>query len=80
MVPSKYMAFLRYKDIPGQIGKIGTSFGELNVNIASMHVGRKKMSGDAVMGLNLDNEVTPEMIEEFKKLSGFKNIKIVTLY
>jgi D-3-phosphoglycerate dehydrogenase len=80
MVPSKYMAFLRYKDIPGQIGKIGTSFGELNVNIASMHVGRKKMIGDAVMGLNLDNEVTPEMIEEFKKLSGFKNIRIVTLY
>lgn len=80
MVPSKYMAFLRYKDIPGQIGKIGTAFGKLNVNIASMHVGRKKMSGDAVMGLNLDNEVTPEMIEKFKKLSGFKKIKIVVLY
>ncbi len=80
MVPSKYMAFIRYKDIPGQIGKIGTAFGKLNVNIASMHVGRKKLSGDAVMGLNLDNEVTPEMLEEFKKQSGFKNIKIVNLY
>jgi len=80
MVPSKYMAFIRYKDIPGQIGKIGTAFGKLNVNIASMHVGRKKLSGDAVMGLNLDNEVTPEMLEEFKELSGFKNIKIVNLY
>jgi D-3-phosphoglycerate dehydrogenase len=80
MVPSKYMAFLRYKDIPGQIGKIGTAFGKLNVNIASMHVGRKKMSGDAVMGLNLDSEVTPEMQERFKKLSGFKKIKIVVLY
>jgi len=43
-------------------------------------VGRKKMSGDAVMGLNLDNEVTPEMLKDFKKFSGFKNIKIVTLY
>ena len=80
MVPSKYMAFIRYEDIPGQIGKIGTAFGKLNVNIASMHVGRKKLSGDAVMGLNLDNEVTPEMLEEFKKSSGFKNIKIVNLY
>jgi D-3-phosphoglycerate dehydrogenase len=80
MVPSKYMAFLRYKDIPGQIGKIGTAFGRLNVNIASMHVGRKKMSGDAVMGLNLDSEVTPEMEKKFKDLSGFENIKIVVLY
>ena len=53
---------------------------ELNVNIAAMHVGRKKMSGDAVMGLNLDAEVTPEMMEKFKKTSGFKDIKIVNLY
>src|SRR4030065_593598 len=80
MVPSKYMAFIRYEDIPGQIGKIGSAFGKLNVNIASMHVGRKKMSGDAVMGLTLDNEVTPQKLEEFKKISGFQNIKIVTLY
>jgi D-3-phosphoglycerate dehydrogenase / 2-oxoglutarate reductase len=80
MVPSKHMAFIRYEDVPGQIGKIGTAFGKLNVNIASMHVGRKKLSGDAVMGLNLDDEVTPEMLEEFKKQSGFKNIKIVNLY
>ncbi len=80
MVPSRYMAFIKYKDIPGQIGRIGTAFGELGVNIASMHVGRKKLSGDAVMGLNLDNEVTPEILEEFKRLSGFKNIKIVNLY
>jgi D-3-phosphoglycerate dehydrogenase len=80
MVPSRYMAFIRYKDVPGQIGKIGSAFGKLNVNIASMHVGRKKLSGLAVMGLNLDNEVTPEMLEEFKKLSGFENIKVVNLY
>jgi hypothetical protein len=45
-----------------------------------MHVGRKKMSGDAVMGLNLDSEVTPEMEKKFKDLSGFENIKIVVLY
>ncbi len=80
MVPSEHMAFIKYEDIPGQIGKIGTEFGKLNVNIAAMHVGRKKMSGDAVMGLNLDSEVTGEMAEQFKKSSGLKNIKIVNLY
>jgi len=79
MVPSKHMAFLRYKDVPGQIGKIGSAFGQLKVNIAAMHVGRKKKIGDAVMGLNLDTEVTPEMLEKFKELSGFKDIKIVNL-
>ncbi|MBC8388508.1 MAG: phosphoglycerate dehydrogenase [Actinobacteria bacterium] len=79
MVPSRYMAFVRYEDIPGQIGKIGLAFGNLGINIASMHVGRKKMSGDAVMGLNLDGEVTLKMVEKFKEMSGFNNIKIVNI-
>ncbi|MDZ7837256.1 MAG: NAD(P)-dependent oxidoreductase [Actinomycetota bacterium] len=79
MVPSDYMAFIRYKDVPGQIGKIGSAFGQLGVNIAAMHVGRKKKSGNAVMGLNLDAEVSPKMLEKFKKISGFENIKIVSL-
>lgn len=79
MVPSKYMVFIRYEDVPGQIGKIGTAFGKLNVNIAAMHVGRKKVGGDAVMGLNIDTPLTPEMVEEFKKLTGLKNIKVVNL-
>ncbi len=80
MVPSQYMAFLKYKDVPGQIGRIGQAFGKLDVNIAAMHVGRKKMSGDAVMGLNLDKEVSSGILEEFIGLSGLKNIKIVALY
>ncbi len=79
MFPSRNMAFIRYKDIPGQIGKIGTAFGKLGINIAAMHVGRKKKSGDAVMGLNLDSEVDAKMIEKFKKMSGFENIKTINL-
>mgnify|MGYP005846897001 CR=1 FL=1 len=79
MVPSRHMAFVKYKDIPGQIGKIGTAFGKLNINIAAMHVGRKKISGEAVMGLNLDSELSEEALKEFKKLSGFENIKVVNL-
>jgi D-3-phosphoglycerate dehydrogenase len=79
MVPSKYMVFMRYEDVPGQIGRIGTAFGKLNINIAAMHVGRKKVSGEAVMGLNIDTELTPEMMQQYKKISGFKNIKVVNL-
>jgi D-3-phosphoglycerate dehydrogenase / 2-oxoglutarate reductase len=79
MVPSKYMAFIRYEDIPGQIGKIGTAFGKLDINIASMHVGRKKISGEAVMGLNIDNELVPEIVKKLKKISGFDKIKVVNL-
>jgi len=79
MVPSKHMIFIKYKDIPGQIGKIGTAFGKFGINISSMHVGRKKLGGAALMGLNVDSELTDDMFEEFKKLTGYKDIKAVNL-
>ncbi len=79
MVPSRYMVFVRYKDVPGQIGKIGTAFGDLNINIAAMHVGRKKVGGEAVMGLSIDTELTADMLKRFKEISGFENIKVVNL-
>jgi D-3-phosphoglycerate dehydrogenase len=79
MVPSNHMLFIKYKDIPGQIGKIGTAFGKFGINISSMHVGRKKLGGAALMGLNVDSELTNDMFEEFKKLTGYKDIKAVNL-
>ncbi len=49
--PSPHMVFLRYEDVPGMIGKIGTVIGSHGINIAFMNVGRKKVEGKAVMGL-----------------------------
>ena len=34
------MVFLRYDDIPGVIGRVGTMFGADGVNIANMAVSR----------------------------------------
>ena len=49
------MVFLRYEDVPGMIGKVGTIIGGHGINIAFMNVGRKKVEGKAVMGLALDD-------------------------
>ncbi len=63
MTPSEHMSFFRYTDVPGMIGKIGTILGEHDVNIASMQVGREKIGGDALMGLNVDTPVGPDLLE-----------------
>src|SRR5439155_21610075 len=39
------LVFLRYDDIPGVIGRVGTMFGEARVNIANMAVSRTKQGG-----------------------------------
>src|SRR4029078_6937632 len=47
-----------HRDVPGMIGIVGTVFGQHNVNIAQMAVGRSgdQPGGNAVGVLNLDTD------------------------
>ena len=58
--PAAHMAFLRYDDVPGMIGKIGTTLGALGINIAQMSVGRTVADRQAVMGLTLDSPIAED--------------------
>ncbi len=79
MVPSEFMAFFRYKDIPGMIGKVGTILGENGINIANMQVGRRKLGGEALMGVNVDSSIKPETLEKIKKEAGIPEAAFMTL-
>ena len=50
------MAFFRYDDVPGVIGKVGTLFGESGVNIANMAVSRTRRGDKALMALSIDSK------------------------
>src|SRR5207249_1401364 len=50
-VPEGYILMLSYEDRPGMVGRIGSTLGRQNVNIASMHVGRKSKRGRAIVVL-----------------------------
>jgi D-3-phosphoglycerate dehydrogenase len=77
--PSRYMLFTLHRDMPGIIGKLGSLLGNLNVNIASMQVGRKIVRGDAVMVLSIDDPVPDGVLEEIKKEQGIRDAYTVTL-
>lgn len=77
--PNKFMLFTLHRDMPGIIGRIGSLLGDLNVNIASMQVGRKIVRGDAVMVLTVDDPLPENTIEEIKKVSGIRDAYVVTL-
>jgi D-3-phosphoglycerate dehydrogenase len=72
------MVFLRYDDIPGQIGKIGTLFGEAGVNIANMAVSRNREGGKALMALSVDSAV-PDTLVEALGGGGFDDVRVVHL-
>lgn len=78
--PSQYMAFFRYDDIPGMIGKIGTILGNAGINIAHMQVGRKKIGGEAVMGLNVDVPIKDAVMKKIRQVAGVSDGKFITLW
>jgi D-3-phosphoglycerate dehydrogenase / 2-oxoglutarate reductase len=62
--PEGYILVLSYEDRPGMVGKIGSILGRQNVNIASMHVGRREKRGRAIVVLILDEDLVPEQLRE----------------
>lgn len=67
-----------HRDVPGLIGFVGNIFGNHNVNIAAMTVGRAGMApgGDAIGVLNLDS-VPPE--EAVVAVKGHPNVSGATV-
>jgi len=62
--PEGFVLVLSYEDRPGVVGRIGTILGRLNVNIASMHVGRREKRGRAIVVLLLDEDLSPAHLAE----------------
>lgn len=70
-----------HKDVPGIIGGVGTAFGEHNVNIGQMAVGRAGdvPGGEAVGILNLDGEPPAAALEAVRKLPAISSAKVIHL-
>jgi D-3-phosphoglycerate dehydrogenase len=73
-----HMAFLSYDDVPGVIGKVGTLFGEADVNIANMAVSRTTEGGKALMAFSIDSAAPPELVERIEA-SGFDDVRFIDL-
>jgi D-3-phosphoglycerate dehydrogenase / 2-oxoglutarate reductase len=71
------MVLLRYDDVPGVIGRVGTLLGEAGVNIANMAVSRSRDAGKALMVLSLDTAAPPEVIASLGE--GVDDAFVVTL-
>jgi len=57
---------LRYDDVPGVIGRVGTLFGEAGVNIANMAVSRNREGGKALMALSIDSPAPADLLQRLR--------------
>ena len=64
MKPEGHVAMIFNDDRPGVLGHYGTIFGKNDINIADLTFSRKKRSGTAVVGLNLDEQPCEKVMQE----------------
>jgi D-3-phosphoglycerate dehydrogenase len=81
----EHITMFRYRDVPGMIGRVGTSFGEHGINIVSAAVGHQPPSaqeqddGLAVMAMTTDAAVPQQVIDELVASDGFEAGHTVSL-
>ncbi|HPS19858.1 MAG TPA: phosphoglycerate dehydrogenase [Candidatus Omnitrophota bacterium] len=76
-VPDGNMLVIANNDVPGIVGKIGTTLGKEGINIASISLGRDKKAAKAISLLNVDSEITKPVIKKLKAIKDITDVKSV---
>jgi D-3-phosphoglycerate dehydrogenase len=63
-----HMLYVTNNDRPGLIGGLGTILGDAGVNIATFHLGRDRIGGDAIALVEVDQEIPPGVVQQVESL------------
>ena len=69
--------FIRNQDVPGVIGRVGTILGNRSVNIANFALGRNQQAKEAIGLVNVDNEVSPDALNEIRSIPAVRAAQVV---
>ncbi len=71
-VPMGSLLICPNEDKPGIVGRVGMFLGDHKINIAGMEVGRDKVGGKALMLINVDGDITKDMLAKLTKIDGIR--------
>lgn len=80
------LVYLRNRDVPGVIGKVGTILGDHNINIADFSLGRRSGAGEsgvpseAIAVVHIDGGVPEAVLAELKKVPAMQQAKAIRLF
>jgi D-3-phosphoglycerate dehydrogenase len=71
----EHMLYITNDDKPGVIGDIGTSTAERGINIANMHLGRDTRNGNAIVLLEIDEELGNDDLAHLRSLPNINDVQ-----
>lgn len=78
-VPGSFLLFSDHLDRPGFVGAVGRITGDADINISSMHLGRLKPRGQALLVLTLDEPMSEERQQQILAIPDVSTVKLVEL-
>lgn len=73
-IDEPHLALFRYSDVPGMVGRVGSTLGDRGINISAAAVGRHDEGGGddlAVMAVTTDMVVPDSVVAEIATSDGF---------
>lgn len=77
--PEGCLLVLTNRDVPGTVGRIGTVLGEGGVNIADIHLARRRGESEALAVLRVDQEPSAETLERLLAIPEVRSAQVVDL-
>ena len=80
------LIYMRNRDVPGVIGKVGTILGEESINIADFSLGRRSADKEstqpreAIAVVHVDGNVPDAVLTRLKKIEAVETAKAVRLF
>jgi D-3-phosphoglycerate dehydrogenase len=78
-VPQGHMLVMHNRDVPGVIGRVGTTLGERGVNISRFHLGRRERGGEAMAVIEVDANVEPDTLAALRALDEILTVREIEL-
>jgi D-3-phosphoglycerate dehydrogenase / 2-oxoglutarate reductase len=79
------LIYLRNRDVPGVIGRVGTILGENQINIADFSLGRRAAESsseprEAIAVVHVDSHVPDDVLRKLEQIPAVQNAKAVRLF
>jgi D-3-phosphoglycerate dehydrogenase len=77
------LIYLRNRDVPGVIGKVGTILGNHKINIANFSLGRRVGNAkprEAIAVVHVDGTVPEAVLAELRKIPAIETAKAIRLF
>jgi D-3-phosphoglycerate dehydrogenase len=77
--PEGNLLYILNQDVPGVVGRVGTTLGDYTVNIAEYNLARNDSGGTAMAIITIDTPLSPNAVTALRMIPAVREMKQIRL-